>query len=276
MSATGLADYGRQFAGVYDRIFPPGPGAEQTAAWLAGRHPGGGALELGVGTGRIALPLAARTGPVTGVDLSPEMLASLRAAVAHRRLPVTAVQADIRDYDDGRRYGLVYCVCGTLSMVLGVADQQRVLDTCARALAPGGVVVIETHNPAAVEALHGGRRHASFFVPYPGRDTGLRTRSTLDERRRRWELSHIWCEGERSHAAAERSRLTSPAEIDGYAERAGLRLVARRGDWRDSPCAGTEPTVECVYAHGGDERAGAQDDDQAAGRSAGSLERGNP
>jgi SAM-dependent methyltransferase len=272
MSATGLAEYGRQFAGFYDRIFPPGPGAEQTAAWLAAHHPGGGALELGVGTGRIALPLAARTGPVTGVDLSPEMLARLRAEVARHGLPVTPVQADIRGYDDGRRYGLVYCVCGTLSMLLDPADQQAVLDACARALAPGGAVVIETHNPAAVEALHGGGREAAFVVPYPGRGARLRTRSVLDVGARRWELSHTWCEGARAREAAETSRLTWPGDIDRYAERAGLRPLARCGDWRGAPFAGSEPTVVCLYG----ERPRSEEDLPAAGRPGDSPKRGNP
>ncbi|MGH8929680.1 MAG: class I SAM-dependent methyltransferase [Egibacteraceae bacterium] len=241
--------YGRQFADFYDRIFPPGTDADQTAAWLAALHPGDGtpSLELGVGTGRVALPLAERTGDVVGVDSSPEMLEVLRGALAQMPRPVTPVRADIRDYEDGRRYGLVYCVCGTLSMLLDAADQQQVLETCARTLAPEGTVVIETHNPAAVDVMHQGRLHGSFFVSYPGQDAGLLSYSTIDPPSRLWRLSHTWIEGDRSRVASETSRLTTPEEIDAYADHAGLRLQARYGDWSGSAFTGIEPNVVCVY-----------------------------
>jgi SAM-dependent methyltransferase len=246
---TPAAAYGRQFADFYDRIFPPGPGAEATADWLAALHPrdGSPALELGVGTGRIALPLAERIGEIVGVDASPDMLDVLRDELDRRPLPVEPVLADIRDYEDERRYGLVYCVCGTLSMVLDEAGQQRVLETCARAVAPGGAVVIETHNPGGVEAMHEGRRRDSFFVPYPGSDTGLLSYSTIDPASRLWQLSHIWFEEGRARVANELSRLTTPREIDAYAEAAGLRPETRQGDWTGTPFRGAEPTVICVY-----------------------------
>jgi SAM-dependent methyltransferase len=239
-------DYGRSFAGFYDRIFPPGEGAEQTAALLARLHSGDGlpALELGVGTGRIALPLAERIGEVVGVDLSGDMLDVLRARAPRA---VTAVHADMRTYADDRRYGLVYCVCGTLSMVLDEAGQKQVLQTCAKALAPGGAVVVETHNPAYVEAIHDGRPRDSFFVPYPGGDSGLLTYSNLDPRGRVWQLSHIWFEDGGAQVASETSRLTTPEEVDAYAGRAGLRLESRHGDWTGAPFTGTEPMFVSVY-----------------------------
>lgn len=68
--------YGRQFAGFYAPIFPSDDAdSDQTAAKLAALHQGAGApaLELGVGTGWIALPLAERTGEVVGVEASPDM-----------------------------------------------------------------------------------------------------------------------------------------------------------------------------------------------------------
>jgi SAM-dependent methyltransferase len=249
VSEAPAIDYGRQFAGFYDRLFPPGDAAEQTAARLAELHPGDGspALELGVGTGRIALPLSERTGEVVGVDLSRDMLDVLRAALERAPRPVTPVRGDIRDHDDGRRYGLVYCVCATLSMVLDEAGQRRVLEACARAAAPGAAVVIETHNPSGVEAMHDGRARETFFVPYPGQDTGLLSHSTLDRQHRLWQLSHVWFEDGRSRVASEVSRLTTPEEIDAYATGAGLRPEARYGDWQGAPLTGPAPTMVCVY-----------------------------
>jgi SAM-dependent methyltransferase len=249
VSEAPAIEYGRQFAGFYDRLFPPGEAAEQTAAALAELHPGDGSpsLELGVGTGRIALPLSERTGEVVGVDLSRDMLDVLRAALERAPRPMTPVRGDIRDYDDGRRYGLVYCVCATLSMVLDEAGQQRILDACARAAAPGAAVVIETHNPAYVEAMHEGRTRETFFVPYPGPDTGLLSHSTLARGTRLWQLSHVWFEDGRSRVASETSRLTTPEEVDAYAASAGLRAEGRYGDWRGSSLDDAAPTMVCVY-----------------------------
>ena len=238
--------YGEQFASFYDRLFPGGAAAEATVARLAElRLPDGSpALELGVGTGRIAVPLAERSGPVVGVDGSPDMLARLREAGA---ADVTAVEADIVGFDDGHAYGLVYCICGTLSMVLEPDAQRAVLAACARAAAPGAAVVIETHHPDAVDAMHEGRSRDSFFTPYPGPDTGLLSHSTLDRRARLWQLAHVWFEEGRSRIASETSRLTTPDEVEDLATAAGLVPELRWGSWAGAPLTGAEPTYVSVF-----------------------------
>lgn len=245
MSSVADIGYGRQFVDFYDRIFPPG---EETAAGLARLHPGGGApsLELGVGNGRVALPLAQRAGPITGVDSSIEMLDGLRDALARDPSPVRGVHGDIRGYDDGRRYGLVYCVCATLSLLLDPADQRQVLRTCSRSLATGGLVVIEVHNLAAIAAWHGGARRRSHVARLDA-DTSLESQCTLDLDDQSWHLHHVFSQGGRSRFASETVRLTIPKDLDGYAEEAGMCLVSRHGDWRGSPFTGTEPMMVSVY-----------------------------
>ncbi|HEX9358528.1 MAG TPA: class I SAM-dependent methyltransferase [Streptosporangiaceae bacterium] len=101
--------------------------------------PGASVLELGCGTGRIADALVALDHPTTGVDQSAAMLAHV-----HRAEPVLA---DIEDLDLGRRFDAV--VLG--SRLVNVADparRQARLATCARHLGPGGVVLVERHDPA--------------------------------------------------------------------------------------------------------------------------------
>ena len=237
--------YGRQFAGFYDRLFPGGAAAEPAVARLAELRlrEGRDALELGVGTGRIAVPLAGRTGRVVGVDGSPDMLARLRESGGD----VEPVEADIRDHDPGEEHDLVYCVCGTLSMVLEPDGQQAVLEACARAAAPGAAVVIETHDPDGVIAMHDGRVRETFFSPYPQPDTGLLSHSSLDLAARLWQLSHVWFEDGRARVATEVSRLTSPGEVDAYAEAAGLEREACWDDWAGTPRTGRAPTYVSVY-----------------------------
>ncbi|MFI1888342.1 class I SAM-dependent methyltransferase [Streptomyces jumonjinensis] len=236
-TTPGIEDigYGRAFADFYDRLFPQDGAADRTADTLAAWHPGGRALELGVGTGRIALPVARRTGEVVGVDSSPEMLQRLRAAVDGSGAAVTPVHGDIRTYADGSRYGLVYCVCGTLSLLLDPAAQRAAIAQAARHLAPGGTLAVETHNPGLVHTLHEGRARASFFVPYPEPGTGLQTYSTLLPEQNVWHTSHLWHEAGGVRIGTETTRLTTPEDIDAYAADAGLVLVSRQGDWTGAP-----------------------------------------
>src|SRR4029077_7811740 len=83
------ATYGDRIAGVYDILYPPGPDAEDAAELLATLAGGGRALELGIGTGRVALPLSARGVDVQGIDVSEAMAAELRAKPGGDRIPVT-------------------------------------------------------------------------------------------------------------------------------------------------------------------------------------------
>lgn len=227
--------YGTVFASFYDRLFPQDGAADRTAATLATWHGGGSALELGVGTGRIAVPLARLTGRITGVDSSPEMLERLRTAVAESGADITPVHGDIRTYEDGGRHGLVYCVCGTMSLILDPADQRAAVGRAARHLAPGGTLVIETHNPGFVHTLHEGLSRTSFFVPYPEPGTGLQTYSTLLPEQNFWYTSHLLHEPGGTRIGTEITRLTTPEDIESYAADAGLERVSLHGDWSGGP-----------------------------------------
>ncbi|MEV5883666.1 class I SAM-dependent methyltransferase [Streptomyces sp. NPDC052020] len=243
--------YGRQFDGWYDRLFPQDESAAATAKRLAALHPApsAGTVEFGVGTGRIALPLSAYVGPVTGVDSSPEMLARLRDALGGET-SVEPVHADIRTYTSGRTAGLVYCVCGTLSMLLSPEEQRQAVRRAADLLIPGGRLVVETHNKPAILALHEGRSRATYFTPYPQPGTGLQTHSTLLPEGGLWHCSHIWYEADgTTRVGTELSRLTHPDEVDAYAREAGLEPESRTAGWHgeDSPYTEQSPMFVSTY-----------------------------
>ncbi|MEV7616405.1 class I SAM-dependent methyltransferase [Streptomyces sp. NPDC089799] len=240
--------YGTQFSSWYDRIFPKDASAEAVATVLASLHPdpGSGTLELGVGTGRIAVPLSRRSGPVRGVDSSPEMLALLAADPGAEQ--VTGVLGDVRTYADERRYGLVYAVCGILSMLLTPEDQQAMVHRAAALLAPGGRLVIETGNRPAVEAMHEGQSRMTLFTPYPEPGTGLQTHSTLPPGSELWQCSHVWYEADgTTRVGSELSRLTTPDEADAYARAAGLVPEGRYAAWDLSPYSEQYPLFLTTY-----------------------------
>lgn len=229
--------YGREFQTFYDRIFRKDSYAARAARELANWHPDRrlGTLELGVGTGRIALPLSDHVGTVIGIDSSPELLEQLDGEIHDQAAPVAPVRADIRSYADGERYGLVYCVCATLSLVLDAEQQRGVIERAAEHLVPGGRLVVETHNKSGVLAMHEGKSRASFFTPYPEPGTGLLTCSTLSPDHEFWYASQIWFEAGASYVGNEVTRLTTPEEVDDYAAGAGLRPLGRAADWFGTP-----------------------------------------
>jgi len=249
MSSVEDIGYGRQFGEFYDRIFPSGAYTEPTVQKLASLHPQPGerALELGVGTGRVAIPLAQRAFPVTGVDSSTEMLEQLTTKAKDADADVEAVHGDIRSYKDESQYGLVYCVLATLSMILDADDQRATIQHAADRLAPGGTLVIETSNPGGLRVLHEGRQRTSYFIPYAEPNTGLLTYSTVFEDRSMWHASHIWFEDGKSSVGSELARLTTPEEVDGYAQAAGLQPAERWADWKETPWAEDSPMFVSTY-----------------------------
>jgi SAM-dependent methyltransferase len=225
--------YGRQFGGWYDRMFPNVAATRVTVDALAGLHPdpARGTLELGVGTGRIALPLSHLVGPVTGVDSSSEMLAALEKKADQGE--VTAALGDIRTYREDRQYGLVYCVCNTLSLILDPDGQREVVARAAELLRPGGRLLVETHNRPGIVALHQGLARTTMFLPYPEPDTGIQMHATLLGDNRIWQVSTMLFEADGTHRiGTETARLLTPDEVDAYAKDSGLRPEGHHSDWR--------------------------------------------
>ncbi|MFK8848201.1 class I SAM-dependent DNA methyltransferase [Streptomyces sp. Ac-502] len=243
--------YGRQFEGWYDRLLPDERLTAEAVAGLLARHPApdAGTIEFGVGTGRIAIPLAQRVGQVTGVDSSPEMLDAMRVKLKDLKDggTVTPVHGDIRTYTSDSRYGLVYCVCATLSVLTTPEDQQRAVRRAADLLVPGGRLLIETHNKPPVLALHEGLTRTTYFVPYPEPGTGVQTHSTLLAGDL-WHCSHILYQADgTTRVGSELTRLTTPDEVDDYARAAGLEPEARMSRWDGTPYSDRAPLFICGY-----------------------------
>ena len=241
--------YGRMFAGVYDELFPSDADAQRTAEVLhelAG--PGCRALELGVGTGRVAVPLARRGTDVTGVDSSRELLHLAARTGSQAEVELELVRADLRTWDSTERYDLVFCVCATISMFASREEQARVLAVAARALRPSARLVVETHSPARVQALHVREDTVLFSTDVPGLPGGLLSRSHVRRGTSRWSLEHVWWSDGERHRAEEHSLLTPPHVLDDLARAVGLRPVCRWSDWLGSPADPLSPTYVSVYA----------------------------
>ena len=142
----GRETYGESFADVYDRWYLGITDAEQTAdviASLAG--PGGRVLELAVGTGRLALPVAARGLDVTGIDTSPSMLEQLHARGGDRA--VAAVLGDMVDDLPAGPFEVAFIAYNSLFNLESAERQRACFAAVAARLVPGGRFVVEAFVP---------------------------------------------------------------------------------------------------------------------------------
>ncbi|MFC5944948.1 class I SAM-dependent methyltransferase [Micromonospora harpali] len=205
-----------------------GPTVDRLAA-LAG---GGAALEFAVGTGRVAVPLAERGVPVTGIELSTAMVDRLRTKVDEAALPV--VVGDMATTVAPGAYTLVYLVFNTIANLPTQAEQVACFRNAARHLGPGGRFVIELWVPELRQLPPG--RQATVWHCEPGY-IGLDTYDVL----RQHVVSHRFRFGEDTEAQVFRTphRYIWPAELDLMAQLAGFELESRHADW-----AGGEFTAE--------------------------------
>ncbi|MFH8344792.1 class I SAM-dependent methyltransferase [Streptomyces sp. NPDC018045] len=198
-------------------------------AELAG---GGRALEFAVGTGRVAVPLAQRGVPVTGVELSRPMIDQLRTKADEATIPV--VVGDMATASAPGPFQLVYLVFNTISNLLTQAEQVACFRNAARHLAPGGRFVIELGVPE-LRQLPPGRQAVVWKTEadYIGLDTYDPLHQHLVSHHFRYDQTG------RAHLARSPHRYVWPAELDLMAQLADFTLESRHADWH-----GTEFTAE--------------------------------
>jgi SAM-dependent methyltransferase len=213
-----------------------GPTADRLAE-LAG---GGRALEFAIGTGRVAVPLAERGVPVTGIELSQPMIDQLRTKVDEATIPVIA--GDMATTVAPGKYSLVYLVFNTIANLLTQPEQVACFRNAARHLEPGGRFVIELWVPELRKLPPG--QHATVWTIEPGY-IGLDTYDVL----RQHVVSHHFRFGDTHEATLHRTphRYIWPAELDLMAQLAGFELESRHADWAGA--AFTEDSRSHVSAY---------------------------
>ena len=233
--------YGEHVAGVYDEWYADyDKHAIDTLAELAR---GGRALELGIGTGRIALPLSAKGIEVHGVDAAPSMISLLRAKPGGDRITVT--QGSFAEIPVEGKFALVYIVFNTFFALSSQEEQVRCFRNVAEHLSRDGCFAIEA------------------FVPDLNRFTGGQvnwaTKVTADE---------VQLDVGQHDAAAQRVisqkvvitdgnvklypvqiRYAWPSELDLMAQLAGLRLRERWSNWQREPFSSESMHHISIYQH---------------------------
>lgn len=240
MSSYGPSTYGDGVADVYDAWYSggdPGPVVRRLTG-LAGDGP---VLELGVGTGRIAIPLSAAGVSVHGIDASPVMIEKLRAKPGAES--VQTIIGDFAELDLADRYTLVYVVFNTFFSLLEQDDQVCCFRGVAEHLQPGGRFLLECFVPD-LERYDRGQRLAVAAID----EDGIRLEASLHDRVGQMVKARIvsLAEGGARFYPLQ-ARYCWPSELDLMARLAGLELEHRWGGWNEEPFTAASGNHVSVY-----------------------------
>lgn len=228
MNAYTPETYGERAADVYDDWYADyDPHMIDVLARLARN---GRALELGIGTGRVALPLAAQGIEVHGLDASPAMVAKLRAKPGGEHVPVT--MGDFAAVPVSGEFALVYVVFNTFFALLTQADQLRCFEQVAARLAPGGCFLLEVFVPNTSRYINGNTvskvtRVTNDRVEYDVAQHDPVTQHIIAQK--------VIISDAQVRLYPIQVRYAWPAELDLMARLAGLRLRHRWAGWQREP-----------------------------------------
>lgn len=205
----------------------------------------GRVLEMAIGTGRVAVPLAESGVAVAGIELCQPMIDQLRTKVSAAEIPV--VLGDMRTARVDGLFDLVFLVFNGISNVLTQDDQIAVFENAARHLGPGGRFVIELWVPD-LRTLPPGRT-ASVFAARPG----YLGADVFDPAAQHVVSHHVtFDEDTGTSARIFRSphRYVWPSELDLMARIAGFTLESRHGGWSNEPFTAETRDHVTVYRYG--------------------------
>ena len=246
MQGYGADSYGEAFADVYDDWYATVTDVDATVA-LATRlaAPAGSVLELGVGTGRLAIPMARAGLTVTGIDTSAAMLERLAAADAGGS--VIVVHGDmVDDLPDGP-FDVALAAYNTLFNLVEDGAQRRCFAAVAERLAPGGSFVVEAFVPDAAADQRAGSG-SSVEVRSMGVDHVVLSVSRHDPGEQRAEGQFVtFTESGGVRLRPWMVRWSTPGELDAMAAAAGLSLAERWADMAMTPFTDDSPHHVSVY-----------------------------
>lgn len=234
--------YGRTWARDYDAFYEDREDTAAVASFVAALAPGGQVLEMGVGTGRLAVPLAAAGLTVTGVDASLEMLSRLRARPGGD--VIRAIQGDFTDVDAGGPYDLVLIAFSTLFLVPSQEGQLACLANARRHLRPGGALVVEAFVPDHSRWVRGQNMAIGRLD-----DAGVTLKlSVHDPVGQVITVQDVTVDAGGTTLRPNRLRYIWPAELDAMARASGLSPVSRVADWAGRPFTAQSTSHVSVFS----------------------------
>jgi SAM-dependent methyltransferase len=234
------SEYGRAIAGVYDQLHAE-RSPDAAVEFIAGYADGGGVLEFGIGTGRIALPLTDRGLVVDGIDGSAEMVAQLHGKPGGSDLRVEV--GDFSTAGTGRHYRVVVLAFDTINALPTQDAQVATFQNAAAHLEPGGVFLVENWVPD-LAGFHLGRAVRLHDMSGAGVVVEVSEVHPAEQRLRTTRLAFA---SDGVHLLPANHRYVWPAELDLMARLAGMALEDRWADWQRRPFTDDSTTYVAVY-----------------------------
>ncbi|MFJ5222096.1 class I SAM-dependent methyltransferase [Streptomyces sp. NPDC088400] len=230
-------------ADVYDLMYPAAsPDIADTVDFIAKLAPASGrVLEIGVGNGRIAIPLSGRGLTVHGIDGSEQMLRKLAERDTENK--VVATKGDFTTSTTGETYDVVFVALNTFFAPTSAEKQVECMCRMREQLAPGGRVVVEAFDPLPFHRSEGEKTSTRYLSPQ-----AIMIDSTHVMRDRQLMLViHTVLDGGTPRPTQELIRYAWPSEIDLMARLAGLKLVDRFAGWKGEAFGPDSPRHVSVY-----------------------------
>ncbi|MEZ5247446.1 MAG: class I SAM-dependent methyltransferase [Acidimicrobiales bacterium] len=225
MDGYGPETYGESFADVYDDWYGVVSDVAATVAGVVALADGGPVLELGVGTGRLAIPIAATGLEVVGVDASPAMLA--RLATKPGADAVRAIEADMAAPPvDAGHFAVAFAAFNTWFNLTDDAAQQRCAASLAAALRPGGCVAVEAFVPPLEGMNDGGVSVRNLTA-----DRAVMSVSQHDADAQRIQGHHIDISAAGIVMRPWVLHYRTPEQLDSLFAAHGFTLERRSADW---------------------------------------------
>jgi methyltransferase family protein len=228
----------KRYEAKWPELFEPAV-VDPAVRFLADLAGTGAALELGIGTGRIAIPLSQRGVRVHGIDLSPDMVAQLQAKPGTDDIGVTI--GDFATTGVGGRFKLAYLVRNTIMNLTSQDEQVACFGNVAAHLEPGGCFVIEVIIPQLQRLPPGETIHAFTVTP---------THLGFEEYDVATQIAfshHYWVVDSQLATFSAPHRYVWPSELDLMARLAGMTLRERWSDWTREPFTSDSRTHVSVW-----------------------------
>ncbi len=240
------ATYGDNIADVYDEMYPMRADVAPAVDALAKLAGNGAALELGIGTGRIALPLSERGIEIHGIDASQSIVSRMRAKPGGDAIPVTI--SDFSDFSlkDGnrhRKFHLVYVVFNTLFQATSQQAQVQCFRSVAAHLTDDGAFLVEAFVPDPTRFT----RNQNISAGRVESDLVSIDISRHDPVNQFVQSQHLFVSESGVKLYPVQVRYSWPSELDLMAQLAGMRLRERWGDWDGSPFTASSEFHISIY-----------------------------
>ena len=237
------ATYGDKIAEVYDEMYPMRADVGATVDALAGLAGDGAALELGIGTGRVALPLAAHGVEVHGIDASEAIAAKMQAKPGGDAIPVTIGDLSEFSIAGGRKFSLIYVVFNTLFQATSQEAQVQCFRSVASNLTDEGVFLVEAFVPDQTRFTRNQNISAGRV------ESGLVSVdiSRHDPVNQLVQSQHLFVSEAGVKLYPVQVRYSWPSELDLMAQLAGMRIRERWGDWYGAPFTASSEYHISIY-----------------------------